>query len=134
MLSNSIRIEVKIVERDLQRLARETEGKQQQDMDLLAAAKEALEEEKRQVDESLRTLMARLSVNEPVAKALGKAIADGANYQQEYLLFSNLSKTANGELPGKQKLAFEQYVQASYFSRILVEANKRMKAHDQRTL
>ena len=96
-------------------------------MDLLGRGEKALEEEKRQVDESLRTLMARLSVNEPVAKALGKAIADGANYQQEYLLFSNLSKTANGELPGKQKLAFEQYVQASYFSRILVEANKRMK-------
>ncbi|MGI6492501.1 MAG: AAA family ATPase [Pelotomaculum sp.] len=119
--------EAKALELDLQRLARETEGKQQQDMEILAAAKEALEEEKKQVDESLRTLMARLSVNEPIAKALSEAIADGVKYQQEYLLFSNLSKTANGELPGKQKLAFEQYVQASYFSRIIGESNKRLK-------
>lgn len=40
---------------------------------------------------------------------------------------SNLAKTASGELTGVQKLAFEQYVQAFYFTQILLEANKRLK-------
>jgi len=119
--------EVQAVEQDLRRLSKETENKQEQDMEQLEAAKQKLEQEKRQADESIRTLIARLGTNEPIAKALGRAISDVAVYQQEYLLLSNLSKTANGELAGKQKLAFEQYVQASYFNQILIEANKRLK-------
>lgn len=65
--------------------------------------------------------------DEPVAVSLAKSITDAKKYQTEYLLISNLAKTANGELAGKQKLAFEQYVQASYFNQILIEANKRLK-------
>lgn len=119
--------EVQAVEQDLRRLSKETENKQNQDMEQLEAAKQKLEQEKRQADESVRTLIARLGTNEPIAKALREALTNAAVYQQEYLLLSNLSKTANGELAGKQKLAFEQYVQASYFNQILIEANKRLK-------
>lgn len=119
--------EVQAVEHDLRRLSKETESKQKQDMEQLEATKQKLDQEKRQVDESIQTLIARLGTNEPIAKALSKAISDVAAYQQKYLLLSNLSKTANGELAGKQKLAFEQYVQASYFNQILIEANKRLK-------
>ncbi len=119
--------EVKAVEQDLQRLSKETYNKQKQDMRQLETTKQKLEQEKQQADVSIQTLTARLGTNEPVAKALGKAISDAAAYQKEYLLISNLSKTANGELAGKQKLAFEQYVQTSYFNQILVEANKRLK-------
>lgn len=118
---------VKTVEQDLLRLTKETENMQRQDMEQLEAERQRLENQKRQTDESMRTLTARLGANEPIARALEKSITGAAVYQQDYLLISNLSKTANGELAGKQKLAFEQYVQASYFNRILVEANKRLK-------
>ncbi len=119
--------EVQAVEQDLRRLSKETENKQKQDTEQLEVTKQKLEQEKRQADESIQILIARLGTNEPIAKALGRAISDAAAYQQDYLLLSNLSKTANGELAGKQKLAFEQYVQASYFKQILIEANKRLK-------
>ncbi|MFZ7101507.1 MAG: SbcC/MukB-like Walker B domain-containing protein [Peptococcaceae bacterium] len=121
------RNEVQDVKQDLRRLTKETENKQKQDMEQLEAAKQKLDQEKRQADESIQALIARLGTNEPIAKALGRANSDAAAYQQKYLLLSNLSKTANGELTGKQKLAFEQYVQASYFNQILIEANKRLK-------
>lgn len=119
--------EVQAVEQDLRRLSKETENKQNQDMEHLEDIKQKLEQEKRQADDSSRVLLARLGTNVPIIKALDRAISDATAYQQEYLLLSNLSKTANGELAGKQKLAFEQYVQASYFNQVIIEANKRLK-------
>lgn len=119
--------EVQAVGQDLRRLSKEAENKRKQDMEQLEATKQELEQGKMQADESIQIVIARLGTNEPIAKALYRAISDAAIYQQEYLLLSNLSKTANGELAGKQKLAFEQYVQASYFNQILIEANKRLK-------
>ncbi len=119
--------QVKAVEQDLQRLKKETENKQRLDMEQLEATKRKLEHEKQQKDTSIQKLIVRLGTNEPIATALKKTLLVAAESQQEYLLLRNLSKTANGELVGKQKLAFEQYVQASYFTRILIEANKRLK-------
>ena len=114
------------VEQDLRRLSAETENKQKQDIEQLESNKQKQDLEKQEIDESIQILTARLGTNEPIALALNKSIEDAQAYQSEYLLISNLSKTANGELAGKQKLAFEQYVQASYFNQILNEANKRL--------
>lgn len=118
--------EVKAVEQDLQRLMGESEGKEEQDISQLQAKKQQLDQEKRQVDTTIQHINLRLGTNEPIERSLGKVIPNMVSFQQEYLLTSNLSKTASGELAGKQKLAFEQYVQAAYFHQILLEANKRL--------
>jgi exonuclease SbcC len=118
---------VKTAEQDLLRLSKETENQQPQDLEQLESVKQKLEAEKHQIDESTQNVIARLGNNEPIVAALHKTITYAQTSQSEYLLVSNLSRTANGELSGKQKLAFEQYVQASYFNQILMEANKRLK-------
>ena len=46
---------------------------------------------------------------------------------QAFLPISELSRTANGELPGKEKIAFEQFVQGFYFRKILQAANLRLQ-------
>ncbi|WP_230398940.1 AAA family ATPase [Novisyntrophococcus fermenticellae] len=118
---------VKANEQDLGRLMHETEGKKKQNIEQLEAERDCLSREKKNIEEIISKITLRLGTNEPIEKALGRILADFSNNQQEYLLVSNLSKTANGELPGKQKLAFEQYVQAAYFQQILAEANKRLR-------
>ena len=45
--------------------------------------------------------------------------------QESYQMLASLSDTANCELKGRQKLAFEQYIQTVYFSQVIREANKR---------
>ena len=52
--------------------------------------------------------------------------ADYEVAKKEYLLVAALSKTANGELTGKARIPFEQYVQAFYFEQILQAANQKL--------
>lgn len=118
---------VKNVQADLIRLTKETEGKQPRDLERLEAAKQTLDTEKSRLNEVVQDIGARLSSNEKTIKALLKTETERGSHESEYLSVSLLSKTANGELAGKQKLAFEQFVQASYFNQILAEANKRLK-------
>lgn len=46
---------------------------------------------------------------------------------REYQFLSSLANVANGTMSGTDKLAFEQYVQATYFDRILHAANRRFE-------
>lgn len=47
--------------------------------------------------------------------------------EKRYQTLAALSDTANGELRGRQKLAFEQYIQIVFFGQIIQEANKRFQ-------
>lgn len=117
----------KILEQDIKRLTIETKDKKRQDITLLEEHQKGLDQRKQQLEASMQQFATRLGSNEPIAKALDKSLRKISALWTHYQAISNLSKTANGELSGKQKIAFEQYVQASYFNQILLEANKRLK-------
>ncbi len=119
--------DVQKVEQEHTRLSQETQDKVKPNLDALEELKERLEAEKRQVDHDLQIVHTRLGVNEPIVRTVQAGLDQLSDLQKEYLLLSNLARTASGELAGKQKLAFEQYVQAFYFTQILFEANKRLK-------
>ena len=114
------------VQTDISRLLEETRDKEKQDMDELTAKKLHLESEKNQTDQLIQIVGARLQANEKTADSVMRAEKFRKSNEAEYLMISALSKTANGELAGKQKLAFEQFVQAAYFGQIIHEANKRL--------
>lgn len=46
--------------------------------------------------------------------------------KEEFETLNELYQIASGTMPGKRRIEFEQYVQATYFDMILVEANKRL--------
>lgn len=54
---------------------------------------------------------------------------------KEFTMVEYLSKIANGTVYGKRRIEFEQFVQASYFDMVIIEANKRLlKMTDNRFL
>ncbi|MDF2870175.1 MAG: chromosome segregation protein [Anaerocolumna sp.] len=118
---------IKKTEQDIERLLRETEGKQITEITNLEERKAEIESRIAEKELAIQDIISRLGSNINTDKALLKAITESETLQKEYLQLSLLSKTANGELAGKQKLAFEQYIQATYFHQILQEANKRLK-------
>jgi len=124
---NCYQEELRTVRQESQRLTKEATGQTLQDIAILEEHKIELEEEKKRINEDIEVVTTRLSMNVSVADHLKKAVKAASSLQKEYLLLSRLSKTANGELAGKQKIAFEQYVQTFYFKQILAEANKRLK-------
>jgi exonuclease SbcC len=57
---------------------------------------------------------------------LKRSLEQRAKLNKAYESALDLDRTANGSLPGRQRLNFEQFVQAAYFNRILEQANLRL--------
>jgi exonuclease SbcC len=72
-------------------------------------------------------LISRMETNGKVHKNVETQLTVRANMQKEYSNISVLSNVANGELAGRDRLPFEQYVQAFYFEQVIYEANLRLK-------
>jgi len=107
-------------------LCAETKDSEPGDLSLYEKELQGLEEEDRKGKERQRVLIARLANNTGILKEVTSRQKDMEKVESEYQCLQNLSDTANGDLRGKQKLAFEQYVQTAYFNQIIAEANKRL--------
>ena len=64
--------------------------------------------------------------NKEILSSLKKNSNDIIKQTELYITLDDLYKTASGNLSGKSKIEFEQYVQSVYFDMILIEANKRL--------
>lgn len=93
-------------------------------------------EEKQMQQETLRTqlqeqktcqqqLFARLKTNRRLYRQLEEKSRQISEAQLVCGWMGNLSDTLNGNLSGRQKLAFEQYAQGAYFRQVIDAANKR---------
>lgn len=122
------RDEVRSVAEETARLTKETEGKdpgtaERLEKELAGAQQRAEEEET-----ALRSRCVRLENNRQILERVRKALRGREKLESDYACIRTLSRTANGELTGKRKLNFEQFVQTSYFRRILAQADRRLSS------
>ena len=76
--------------------------------------------------EERRTLYSRLETNRRISGELEERRRERAQLERWCTLLGGLSDTANGELRGRPKIAFERYVQTAFFEQIIRAANRRL--------
>ena len=94
-----------------------------------AAIEEALsaETEKAALMETGIQVASELKSAEAALISVGSKAEELEKIRREHEIVDSLSKTANGALPGKERITLESYVQTFYFERIIRRANIRLR-------
>ncbi len=117
--------EVNKVKIDISNLKEETKNTVYINIEDSLKLKKEFEEQKYKSDKKFNNIFSRLKNNKKVRNEIKLKQKEMDEIEVEYLCYRNLSDTANGNLSGKQKIAFEYYVQSTYFNQIIAEANRR---------
>lgn len=107
-------------------LQNQTQGKEWISTERYDEEMKKLEGEKNEKNSIVKIISHRISQNKGVKEKINHAEIQYAALEKNYMMVKSLSDTANGNLSGKPKVAFEQYVQAAYFELIIEQANKRL--------
>lgn len=114
------------LETQIKQLFTDTQAAQYEDLGRLGQAKQDLRLAKDSCETKMQLTHSRLTANQSILEQAGAQLREQEKTRSDYTLVKDLSDTANGDLKGKAKIAFEQYVQAFYFDQVLHEANKRL--------
>ncbi|MBE5878024.1 MAG: SMC family ATPase, partial [Lachnospiraceae bacterium] len=104
----------------------QAEGKNPVEVEILEAALQNKKYEKAKLDTVAVKLHGDNERNREAYEKLKKLYDRRGELRRQYDLYSNLDKTANGNLSGTAKMDFQTFIQRKYFERIIHEANKRL--------
>jgi exonuclease SbcC len=79
------------------------------------------------LDADAKQVALRLHINHDSAEHLRRLNGEQSRAQARVQMLESLSKTANGDVTGKEKVMLETYVQMTYFDRIIERANRRFR-------
>ena len=107
-------------------LEEEVKDKQIVDLSVKEEELKAVNEEYKNLDETYTSLNATLEKIKASTNNIKNYIKESKRKEEDYAIIKLLSDTANGNLTGRQRITFENYVQSYYMNAVLVEANKRL--------
>ena len=113
------------VNQAIQNLKDQINGSAEVDIVALEDEQKSLKQQQAQIQDKLEKSGHVIQNNEGILASLKTKQQERAETEGAFGEMKRLSDTANGDLRGKQKLPFEQYVQGVYFDMVLLEANKR---------
>lgn len=96
------------------------------DAEQLQQRRGALLSQKAALSAAKTTLHTRLDTNRRILNQVDAQSEQLTALEEQWSWVKALSNTANGSLPGKEKVMLETYVQMNYFDRILRRANQRL--------
>lgn len=97
------------------------------DLESELSEKARLNVEKERVTEVLRKLHIDLNINNTALNNIKNSSAELTELEEHYKWVKKLADTANGKLSDQTKFMLETYIQTSYFDKIIVRANERLK-------
>ncbi len=96
------------------------------DIAALRARRDTLTARAEQLQKQINTCAARLEQNRAARTAIDTQRQQHAAVRARWQWVHALAATANGAVPGKEKIMLETYIQTAYFDRILGRANTRL--------
>ena len=114
--------QLQVVECDtrLQSLKKQTEGKQEEELEKLLSQKEETKVQHGQKKSSLEKLSYRLQTNQRIVRRTKELLKDREVLLEEMRVMCSLNDVANG------KIHFQTYILRQYFKKIISAANKRL--------
>lgn len=109
-------------------LEKSLESSEEYDIEQLRSQKERFTSEKKNLSFENTAINTRCELNKNALKNIETALSELRKLEDELNNIRPLSNTANGALRAKEKITLETYIQMTYFDRIIIRANSRLKS------
>lgn len=119
-------VEIAGTEGRLKELRQQLEEAVEADTEALRQKQAEIVTEKAACEERGKELHHRIQNNQSVLKNLQNRSKELVEKEKQYTMVRSLAVTALGNIPGKEKIMLETYVQMTYFDRIIARANTRL--------
>jgi len=113
------------IDTTIENLTKLLEDGERVDVEAQQVRSQALTERRAQAAGAQRSIHTRLATNETMLKSILEKSADLGRREEIYAWIRALSNTANGNLPGKERISLEAYIQRAFFQRVIQRANVR---------
>jgi len=122
---DSIKSEITRLESKIKTLEEEIQVAKEVNIELEEEKRFDLQREKSEYMEEFTSISSRLDNNNSALENISLQLKILGKGETKYTWVSSLSKTANGNIAGKEKIMLETYIQMTYFDRIIARANTR---------